>query len=29
MNIAVIGAGIAGMTAAHDFLKAGHNVTVF
>ncbi len=29
MNIAVIGAGIAGMTAAHDFLKAGHNVKVF
>ena len=29
MNIAVIGAGIAGMTAAHDFLKAGHHVTVF
>jgi protoporphyrinogen oxidase len=29
MHIAVIGAGIAGLTAAHDFLKAGHQVTVF
>jgi len=29
MKIAVIGAGIGGMAAAHDFLKAGHEVTLF
>ena len=29
MHIAVIGAGIAGLTAAYDFLKAGHQVTIF
>lgn len=29
MNIAVIGAGIAGMSAAHDLLKNGHQVTIF
>lgn len=29
MKIAVIGAGIGGMAAAHDFLKAGHEVTIF
>lgn len=29
MNIAVIGAGIGGMAAAHDFVNAGHKVTVF
>jgi len=29
MKIAIIGAGIAGMTAAHDFEKKGHQVTVF
>ncbi|NMC55251.1 MAG: NAD(P)/FAD-dependent oxidoreductase [Chloroflexi bacterium] len=29
MKIAVIGAGIGGMAAAHDFLNAGHEVTLF
>jgi protoporphyrinogen oxidase len=29
MNIAIVGAGIAGMTAAHDLAKAGHAVTVY
>lgn len=29
MNIAIIGAGIAGLTAAHDLLKKGHQVTIF
>ncbi len=29
MRIAVIGAGIGGMAAAHDFLNAGHEVTLF
>jgi len=29
MKIAIIGAGIAGMTAAHDLEKKGHQVTVF
>ncbi len=29
MNIAVIGAGIAGMSAAHDLLNNGHQVTIF
>ncbi|PKO12059.1 MAG: oxidoreductase [Chloroflexi bacterium HGW-Chloroflexi-10] len=29
MQIAIIGAGIAGMAAAHDLLKAGHQVTLY
>ena len=29
MNIAIIGAGYAGMSAAYDLTKAGHNVTIF
>src|SRR3990170_422812 len=29
MNIAIIGAGIGGMAAAHDFVNAGHKVTIF
>ena len=29
MNIAVIGAGYAGLSAAYDLVKAGHSVTVF
>ncbi len=29
MNIAIIGGGFAGLTAAHDLLKAGQQVTVF
>lgn len=29
MKIAVIGAGIAGLTAAHDLVKKGHQVTIF
>jgi protoporphyrinogen oxidase len=29
MKIAIIGAGIGGMAAAHDFNKAGHDVTIF
>lgn len=29
MQIAVIGAGIGGMAAAHDFNRAGHDVTIF
>ena len=29
MKIAIIGAGIAGLTAAHDLLKKGHQVTIF
>ncbi|MHB8135532.1 MAG: NAD(P)/FAD-dependent oxidoreductase [Anaerolineaceae bacterium] len=29
MKIAIIGAGIAGMTAAHDLEKKGHQVTIF
>jgi protoporphyrinogen oxidase len=29
MNIAVVGAGIGGMAAAYDLVRAGHNVTIF
>ena len=29
MNVAIIGAGIGGMTAAHDLINAGHKVTIF
>jgi protoporphyrinogen oxidase len=29
MRVAIIGAGAAGMAAAHDLIKAGHNVTIF
>jgi len=29
MNIAIIGAGIGGMAAAHDLQRAGHQVTIF
>ncbi len=29
MKIAIIGAGIGGMAAAHDFINAGHQVTIF
>ncbi|HEY9086902.1 MAG TPA: NAD(P)/FAD-dependent oxidoreductase [Anaerolineaceae bacterium] len=29
MRVAIIGAGVGGMAAAHDFLKAGHQVTIF
>ena len=29
MNIAILGAGIGGMSAAHDLQKAGHTVTIF
>jgi protoporphyrinogen oxidase len=29
MNIAIIGAGFTGLTAAHDLLKAGHKVTLY
>jgi protoporphyrinogen oxidase len=29
MNIAIIGGGFAGLTAAHELLKAGHRITVY
>ncbi|MBT3391660.1 MAG: NAD(P)/FAD-dependent oxidoreductase [Chloroflexi bacterium] len=29
MNIAIIGAGIAGMSAAYDLVRAGHSVTIY
>jgi len=29
MNIAIVGAGATGLAAAHDFLNAGHQVTIF
>lgn len=29
MKIAIVGAGIAGLTAAHDLMKKGHQVTIF
>jgi len=29
MKIAVVGAGVGGLSAAHDFLKAGHKVKIF
>src|SRR5664279_1475658 len=29
MKIAIIGAGIGGMAAAHDFVNAGHQVTIY
>lgn len=29
MKIAIVGAGIAGLTAAHDLIKKGHQVTIF
>ncbi len=29
MNIGIIGAGVAGLTAAYDFSRAGHHVTVY
>ena len=29
MNIGIIGAGIAGMSAAFDLLNAGHDVTIY
>ena len=29
MKIAIIGAGVGGMAAAHDLQKAGHEVTIY
>ena len=29
MNIAIIGAGVAGLSAAYDLTRAGHQVTIF
>ena len=29
MRIGIVGAGIAGLTAAHDLIKKGHQVTIF
>ena len=29
MKIGIIGAGVAGLTAAYDLSRAGHNVTVY
>jgi len=29
MKIAIVGAGIAGLTAAHDLIKKGHQITIF
>ncbi len=29
MNIAILGAGVGGMAAAYDLVRAGHNVTIF